>query len=116
MVGLVALMVGEAGRREVCSPLRQGTGMGVRVLDVSVGICICGRVCLGGHDPGEGRKGRVNTDGQKGATLATMVAVVCLGHVKKRQDVRREEMRVDFLEEKSSISKTRGVKRAFLLY
>ena len=84
MVGLVAIMVGDARRREVCSPLRQGTGVGVRVLDVSVGICICRRVCLGGHDPGEGREGRVNTDGRMGAALAAKAAVVCMGHVEKR--------------------------------
>ena len=84
MVGLVAFMVGDARPREVCSPLRQGKGLGVRVLDVSVGICICGRVCLGGHDPGEGREGWVNTDGRMGAALAAMAAIVCLRHVKAR--------------------------------
>jgi len=81
LVGLVVFMVGSARCRETClSPLRQGTGLGVRVLDIAVGICVCGRVCLGGHDPGKGREGRVDTGGRMGAAMA---AEMCLGHVKK---------------------------------
>jgi hypothetical protein len=112
MVGLVAFMVDGARCREVCSPLRQGTGLGVRVLDVSVGICVCGRVCLGGHNPGKGREGWVDANGQMGAALAAMAAVVRLGHVKK---VGCEERGNEggFLKEKGSIAKKKGVKRAF---
>ena len=55
--------------------LRLGTGTGA--LDVAVGICMCRRVRLGGHDPGEGREGRVDKEGRVGAT------VMCIAHVKE---------------------------------
>ncbi|KAI9449908.1 hypothetical protein BJY52DRAFT_1419797 [Lactarius psammicola] len=63
-----------------------GHGLG-RVLDVAVGIRMCGRVCLGGHDPGEGREGWVDKERRPRATVAT---VVCIAHVKEIKKVGRE--------------------------
>jgi hypothetical protein len=54
--------------------LRLGTG---GVLDVAVGICVCGGVRLGGHDPGEGREWRVDKEGRMGAAGA------CIAHAKR---------------------------------
>jgi len=68
-------------RREACLPLRQGTDVRVCVLDVSVSICVRGRVRLGNHDPGEGGEGRVDRDRRMGAAVAAMTVVVRIEHV-----------------------------------
>ena len=59
--------------------LRLGTSAGAGALDEAVGICVCRWVRLGGHDPGEGREGRVDKEGRMGAT------VTCIAHVKERK-------------------------------
>jgi hypothetical protein len=51
----------------------------VGVLNVSVRICVCGRVRLDSHDPCEGREWWVDGDGR---TWAAAV-VECIGHVKE---------------------------------
>ena len=56
--------------------LRLDTGVGVSIIDVAVGIRVCGWVRLGGHDPGEGREGRVDKERRMGAAGA------CIAHVK----------------------------------
>ena len=67
----------------VCLRLRPG--LGVSVLDISVGICVRGWIRLGGHDPGEGREGWVDKEGQMGMTV---VAVACsIAHVKDTKKV-----------------------------
>ena len=70
--------------------LRQGTGLGVSVLNVAVGIRVCGRVRLGGHDPGEGREGWVNNEGRMGAAMG---AVACIVHVKEIENVGKDDER-----------------------
>ncbi len=70
--------------------LRQGTGLGVSILDVAIGIRVCGRVRLGGHDPGEGREGWVDKEGRRGATVTAMGAVGCIVHVKEIEKVGKD--------------------------
>ena len=55
--------------------LRLDTGVGMSIFDVAVGIRVCGWVRLGGHDPGEGREGRVDKERRMGAAGA------CIAHV-----------------------------------
>jgi hypothetical protein len=74
-VGMVGFMVGDVR----CRKARWGTSVGVGVLNVSVRICVCGRVRLGSHDPCEGREWWVEGDRR---TWAAAVEV-CIGHVKE---------------------------------
>ena len=61
--------------------VRLDPGSRVSILDVAVGICVCGWIRLGGHDPGEGREGRVDKEWRMAAVVA---AVACsIAHVKK---------------------------------